>query len=274
MKHIKIITAITLATLMSGCVVIASSPSRADFHIQKELSLDASSLTALDIETGSGSLTVVGDAELTEIQVTADIYMDKKYTDNYELSLNKSGSSGFFVAKNHSTSGYWVGNSPHIDVVIHLPKSMSIAINDGSGDIEVKNILGQLDIKDGSGGVLVQDIEGDTNINDGSGEIDVSQVKGNLHVIDGSGEININEIKGNIEIDDGSGTIYVSNIQGSADIDDGSGDLTVKQITGMVTIDDGSGSITVDNVGGLKILESGSGGLTVDNVKGGFNIDS
>jgi DUF4097 and DUF4098 domain-containing protein YvlB len=274
MKHTKIITAITLATLMSGCVVIASSPSRADFHIQKELSLDASELTALDIETGSGSLIVVGDADLTDIKVTADIYMDKKYTDNYELTLDKSGNSGYFVAKNHSSSGYWVGNSPHIDVVIHLPESMSLAIDDGSGDTEVKNINGQLDIKDGSGDLSVKNIKGDTKINDGSGEIEVSQINGNLTIIDGSGEININDIKGNLALDDGSGIIYASNINGSADIDDGSGDLTVKQITGMVTIDDGSGSITVDNAGGLKIVESGSGGLKVNNVKGGFNIDS
>ncbi|GAA6203259.1 MULTISPECIES: hypothetical protein [Thalassotalea] len=274
MKHIKIISAITLTTLMSGCVVIASSPSRADFHMQKELSIDASELTALDIETGSGSLSVIGNAELTEIRVTADIYTDKKYTDNYELTLNKSGNSGYFVAKNHSTSGFWVGDSPHIDVVIQLPKSMSLTIDDGSGDIDVQNLNGQLDIKDGSGGLLVKDINGDININDGSGEIDVSQITGNLKIIDGSGEINIHEIKGNLNVDDGSGTIYASNIDGSADFDDGSGDLTVKEITGMVTIDDGSGSITVDNAGGLKILESGSGGLKVKNVKGGFNIDS
>jgi DUF4097 and DUF4098 domain-containing protein YvlB len=273
MKHTKIISAIGLATLMSGCVVVAS-PSRADFHIQKELSLDARSLTAFDIETGSGSLVVVGEKGLNEIKVTADIYTDKKYTDNYELTLKESGNSAFLVAKNHSSSGFWVGNSPHIDVVIHVPEAMALDIDDGSGDININNINAQVNIKDGSGDLVVKNIMGDTNINDGSGEIEVDQISGDVNIVDGSGEININEVNGNLTIDDGSGTIYAKNINGNADIEDGSGDLTVKRITGTVTVDDGSGSININDAGGLKILESGSGGLKVSNVKGDFNIDS
>lgn len=274
MKRTKLIAALALATIMSGCVVIASSPSRADFHIQKELSLDANSLTALDIETGSGSLEVIGKSGLTEIQVTADIYMDKKYTDNYELTLNELGHTGVFVAKNNSTSGFWVGSSPRIDVVIHVPEGMSLDINDGSGDTEISNINAQLDIKDGSGSLVINNIIGDTNINDGSGDLEVSYIDGNVNIVDGSGEMNINEVKGNLNIDDGSGAIYAKNINGSAEIEDGSGDLTVKQVTGVVTVDDGSGSITIKDTGGLKILDSGSGGLNVSNVKGDYSIDS
>lgn len=274
MKYTKIIAALGLATLMSGCVVIASSPSRADFHIQKELSLDARSLNALDIETGSGSLVVIGESGLTEIQVTADIYTSKEHTDNYDLTLNESGKSGVLVAKNHSTSGFWVGSSPRIDVVIRVPEGLSLDIDDGSGHMEISDINAHVDIKDGSGGMVLKNIKGDTNINDGSGEIEVSEVNGNLNIIDGSGEISINEVRGDVKLDDGSGTIYAKNIFGNADIEDGSGDLTVKKITGVVTVDDGSGSITIKDAGGLKILDSGSGGLNVSNVKGDYSIDS
>ncbi len=274
MKYTKIIAALGLTTMMSGCIVIASSPSRADFHIQKELSLDASTLTAMDIEAGSGSLIVKGEAGLTEVKVTADIYTDKKHTDNYVLSLEQSGETGFLVAKNHSTSGFWTGSSPRIDIVIHIPESLSLDIDDGSGDMEVSNINGKLDIKDGSGNLIVSNIVGNTNIQDGSGSMDISKVNGSLDVIDGSGEININNVEGDLSLDDGSGTIHAKNINGNAKIDDGSGDLTVKHVTGIVTVDDGSGGITVDDAGGLKILDSGSGGLKVNNVKGDFQIDS
>lgn len=274
MKYIKIIAALGITTMMSGCIVIASTPSRADFHIQKELSLDASTLTAMDIEAGSGSLIVKGEAGLTEIKVTADIYTDKKHTDNYVLSLEQSGGTGFLVAKNHSSSGFWTGSSPRIDIVIHVPESLSLDVDDGSGDIEVSNINGKLDIKDGSGDLIVKNIGNDTHIHDGSGEMDISDINGKLNIIDGSGEININNVEGDLSLDDGSGTIYARNINGNAIIDDGSGDLTVKHVSGVVTVDDGSGGITIDNAGGLKILESGSGGLKVNNVKGDFQIDS
>jgi DUF4097 and DUF4098 domain-containing protein YvlB len=274
MKYTKIITALSLSTLMCGCIVIASSPSRANFHQQEELTLDARTLTAMDIDVGSGSLTIQGEAGLTEIRVTADIYTDKNNSDDYELTLTKSANTSFLVAKNNSTSGFWVGDSPHIDITIHLPEYLALDIEDGSGSIEVNDILGKLDIRDGSGNITVKNIGSDTYIHDGSGEIEVSQINGKLDIVDGSGEINIEDVKGNLTIDDGSGTIYATNITGNANIDDGSGDLTVKQVTGIVTVDDGSGNININDAGGLKILDSGSGGLKVNNVKGDFEIDS
>ena len=273
MKYTKLFSAIAISTIITGCVVVAS-PSHADYHIKKELSLDAGSLTAMDIEAGSGSLIVKGEQGRSEISVTADVYTDSKYKDNYELTLTKSGKSGFLVAKNNSSSGFWRGNSPRIDVVVHVPASLMLDINDGSGDIEISDILGNLDINDGSGGLRVKNIGGNIDINDGSGELEVSQVDGSVTIVDGSGSIEVNNVGGNLSIDDGSGSIYAKNINGSANIEDGSGDLTVKKITGIVTLDDGSGDIEVDDAGGLKILESGSGGLKVNNVKGNFQIDS
>ncbi len=273
MKYTKLFSAIVLSTLMTGCVVVAS-PSHADFHTKKELSLDASSLSAMDIEAGSGSLIVKGEQGLTEISVTADIYTDSKYKDNFELTLTKSGSTGFLVAKTKSSSGFWVGNSPHIDVVVHVPASLMLDVNDGSGNTEISDILGNLDINDGSGELRIENIGGNVDVNDGSGELDIYKVDGSLNIVDGSGDIDIKDVGGNLSINDGSGTIYVKQIGGSAEIDDGSGDLTVKQVTGTVTVDDGSGDIHVEDAGGLKILESGSGGLKVNNVKGDFQIDS
>lgn len=292
MKHMNSLYALGVATLMSGCVVIASSPSRADFHQQKDLTIDAQALTAMEIEAGAGSLIIRGDDNITEIKVTADIYTDRKHQDAYELTLDKSGKTGYLVAKNYKTSGFWNGNSPHINVVVTMPTSLALDvndgsgdmkisnissdlyINDGSGDIEVTNIGGSLNIKDASGGMEISNIGNRTNINDGSGEIEISHINGTLDIVDGSGEIDVEYIEGNLLIDDGSGTIHASNINGDAKIDDGSGDLTVKQVTGIITIDDSSGSIDVDTAGGLKILDSGSGGLRVNNVKGGFDIDS
>jgi len=274
MKYTKIIAALSLTTLMSGCIVIASTPSRANFHQHEELTLDARSITAMDIDTGSGSLIIQGEAGLTEIRVTADIYTNKKNSDDYELTLTQSGDTGYLVAKNNSTSGFWVGDSPHIDITIHLPESLALDVEDGSGSIEVNDILGKLDIKDGSGSITVKNIGNDTSIHDGSGEIEISQIKGKLDIVDGSGEITVEDVQGNLTIDDGSGTIYAKNINGNANIDDGSGDLTVKQVTGIITIDDGSGSININDAGGLKIIDDGSGGLKVNNVKGDFEIDS
>lgn len=274
MSFSKLFIAIGAATMISGCVVIAGTPSRADFHQEKELSLSASELTAMDIDAGAGSLTIKGVEGLNQVTVKADIYTTKNNPENYELTLEKSGSTGFLVAKNHKTSGMWNGSSPRIDVVIEVPEALALTINDGSGEINIQNIAAALSINDGSGNIDVDNIGGDLSIHDGSGSIEAHVIDGTLDIIDGSGSIDINRIKGNVSIEDGSGSIHASDINGNATIDDGSGELTIKQVTGIVTLKDGSGGIEVDTVGGLKILESGSGGLKVNNVEGDFQIDS
>jgi len=255
MKSVKVLAAVATASLLSGCIVVAT-PSHADTHQRKQLTLDASSLSELDIDAGAGSLEVRGQSGLSEIRVTADIYTDSKYRDHYELSLTEAGDTANLVAKNKSTSGFWVGSSPRIDLVVHVPDEMTLDIDDGSGDMRVTGISASV------------------NISDGSGDIEVEQLHGDLKIDDGSGEMELSDIRGNLTIDDGSGNIYAKNITGSAVFEDGSGDLTVKKVSGNVTVDDGSGDISVQDAGGLTILETGSGGLSVKGVEGNFEIDS
>jgi len=265
---------LTLATisLLSGCIVIAS-PSHANVHQQKELTLTASSLKKLDIEAGAGELTIQGSDHATEITVTADIYTSNESKSSYELELSDSGSNAFLIAKTNN-SGSWMGKSPHIDLVVTVPSRMMLDVIDGSGKLDIANIDGAISITDGSGDLSVNNINNHVSIVDGSGEIELTNIIGSVDIEDGSGKIILNDIDGNLTIADGSGSIYARSISGNADINDGSGDLTVKQVTGIITLDDGSGDIDIEGAGGLKIIESGSGGLKVSNVKGGFEIDS
>ena len=273
MKLASSLLFITTATLLSGCIVVAN-PSHANHHSQQELTIDAATLTAFDVEAGAGSLVISGSDNATDITVVADIYTDKRNRDNYQLELTDSGKTAFLVSKIKSSSGFWQGDSPHIDLKVTVPSHMMLMLEDGSGAASISNIHGAVDIKDGSGELTIKGIKSDVTVNDGSGGLYVSEVIGNVAIVDGSGGIELSEIDGNVDIDDGSGSIYAKEISGSAMFEDGSGDLTVRKVDGVITIDDGSGDIDVEQAGGLKILDSGSGGLRVKKVKGGFEIDS
>lgn len=259
-------------SLLSGCIVIAS-PSHADVHNKKELTLTADTLKKLDIEAGAGGLIIQGSENATEITVIADIYTSSKHTSSYELELSESGAIAYLIAKSNS-SGSWIGSSPHIDLVVTVPAKMMLEVNDGSGDIEITNIGGAINLKDGSGSLSIKQVQSPVTIVDGSGGIELANIFGGVDIEDGSGSITLTDISGDLSIDDGSGSIYARGVSGNANINDGSGSLTVKQVSGIVTLDDGSGDIEVEDAGGLKIIDSGSGGLKVSNVKGDFEIDS
>ncbi|WP_371377091.1 DUF4097 family beta strand repeat-containing protein [Thalassotalea aquiviva] len=238
--------------MLSGCVVHISAQ-KADVQLEQRLALATSEIQSLEIEQGSGDIHIES-AEVDEIQVTAKVYTTKER--NYQLSLSKSKEQAVLVAKHHSSSGFWHGDSPSIDLFIRLPKELSLAIDDGSGSIYIHNMANFVEIDDGSGNIEINNLDADLIVEDGSGAITISQVSGDLDVTDGSGAISIVDVLGAVTVNDGSG------------------ELTIKHVGGQVTIEDGSGDIDVFDVGGLNITNSGSGRLKVEGVKGEFNIDS
>ena len=57
-----------------------------------------------------------------------------------------------------------------LNVVIEVPENMAADINDGSGDIELTGI-GEVVLDDGSGQIEARNLSGNVQIRDGSGEI-------------------------------------------------------------------------------------------------------
>ncbi|MGO2371363.1 MAG: DUF4097 family beta strand repeat-containing protein [Pseudoalteromonas prydzensis] len=190
----------TSLLLLSGCVVHIST-ANANIQQQQQRSISAAQLQRLDIESEAGSVRVIGSSTATEITVDATIYTVKS-DDPYILTLEQKSGKAVLTAKNNQSSGMQIyqGNSPSIDLVVTVPSSFSLDIEDGSGDINVQSITG------------------------------------NLKISDGSGSITINNAAGNLKIEDGSGDINLVDITGSVDIDDNSGSISAKQLGSYLTI--------------------------------------
>jgi len=248
MKLVKTALLTAMVTSLSACVIVVDAKNgRADVETIKSLSLDASNIQELDIEAGAGTLDIIGKPGLSAIKVEAKVYTTSDEPDSYELTLKQQGSSAYLVAKSDS-SGFYIGNSPHIDVTVYVPQNLKLDVDDGSGDLYISDINNSVTIEDGSGRAFVENIQGNLNIDDGSGELIVKQVTGN------------------VDIDDGSGDAYISNVTGSISVNDGSGELDITTVRGMVTINDGSGDITISDADALTVEEAGSGDLNIKRV--------
>jgi len=253
MKAKKLLSTAVLAMALSGCVIHVNGQS-ADIELTKTLTIQAADLTKMDIDAGAGSLEVIGVNDATEIVVEAKILTTNDK--NFLLTLDSNGNTAELVAEHNTNhSGYWNGNSPRIDLVVKVPSSL------------------MLDVEDGSGNLVIRDMQNNLVVDDGSGAISISDIKGNVELDDGSGSAVISGINGNVAVTDGSGELTVANVTGDLSIDDGSGDIDVLNVTGSVLIDDGSGDIDVNTAGGLRIVDSGSGGLDIANVNGDVEID-
>jgi hypothetical protein len=239
------VTSLVLLTVLFGAAIASADEI-------ETLTLDARDLRALKIDAGPGFLKI--DATSGDrIEVVAEIIAD---SGDYQLTLERKGDRAVLVSDVEPWAAIFLAEWPRINLTVKVPANLALDINDGSGYIQITGMRAKASIDDGSGEIIVRDHVGDVRIDDGSGEIDVAGVTGN------------------VTIEDGSGPITVRNIVGDVKVDDGSGSMEVEKVDGRVTVRDGSGSIDVSDVTrGLNIIDSGSGSVHTHNISGGVERD-
>ncbi len=237
------------ALLLSACVIhVGPSVAAEDLkHEQRKLQLSAADLTELRAETEAGDLKIVGVKQLSQIEVTADLYVreDRPFT----VSLEKQGSAAVLKAEGGHCIGICTGSFSYADLVVRVPAELALTLNDGSGDISIEGLSSNLVIEDGSGNLTVQG-------------------GNNLVLDDGSGDIRLSQFSGNLKVDDSSGDLVIEQIAGTVLVDDSSGDINIRQVTGMVSVNDSSGDIKVQQAGGFTLLDDSSGDVKIDQING------
>ena len=205
----------------------------------RDLQLSTDGITEFEVDTGAGSLTIKGIPGASEIRVKALIRIDNDDDEKARRAI-ESDVTLTLVKSNHRAklkaefdNKFWRGSRGGlIDLEVEMPADLKLSVDDGSGSIDIGDVMADIKVDDGSGSIVIRNV-------------------------------------GNIRIDDGSGFIKVAIAGGDVSIDDGSGEITVEQVGGNVTIDDGSGGIDVSDVEhDLIIVDDGSGGLSVQNVRG------
>lgn len=228
-------TTLIVATLAFTLVATAGNGKLQD---SETLRLALDNINQLDIDVSAGFLHVIGDASLSEIIVEADIYQDRAH-DNYKLTLDKTSSTrAKLIADTSNKSLFFNNNDTRINLTVRVPMQLNLDVDDGSGEISITNI------------------DGDVDIDDGSGEISIANITGDVYIDDGSGPIYAHDLGGDIEVDDGSGEIEVRNAAGTVTISDGSGNIDVDGATNFVLDSDGSGNVDFDNISGTIELDS------------------
>jgi DUF4097 and DUF4098 domain-containing protein YvlB len=253
----KKIILFVLVLFIAGFTAIYAAQSR------ETLTLTAADLKTLRIDCGAGYLKVQGVDGLEQIEVSAVLDV-RGIADNelaafkkeyVTLKLEKNAGQAELIA--NIESGFSLAtlfgerHDARINLDIRVPRRLALALDDGSGEIDVR------------------DSDGNLKLDDGSGDIRLTNIKGLVEIVDGSGDIILNKINGVVQIEDGSGDIELNDAGSDVDIEDGSGEIRLTRILGSVTIDDGSGDIVIDGVEkDVTIEEAGSGDVEINNVKG------
>ena len=251
---------IAIAALAVAVGVAAQEREQCRYEAERSANIEASAGDRLVLVARAGSLRVEGRSGITRVQVRGRACASSE--DLLERLQLESGRSGGVVRVEmpEFEQGWSFGRDRYarLDLVLEVPAGMVAEITDGSGAAVLRG-LGRLRVDDGSGELTIEDIGGDLTVEDGSGGTTVRGVRGDVTIEDGSGEVELADVTGSVTLDDGSGGIDITGVGGSVRIDDGSGSIAVEDVRGDFTVsDDGSGSIRHSGVQGrVQIPERG-----------------
>lgn len=246
--------------IVFGAIALVSMVAAAGTKLsfEKQMSLNGERLSGLELDVGSGSLTIVGTSG-NEIKVEATIESDdyknnddllKGFNERMVLSLERDSGFALLKAKQKSKLGWGKSKNIAIHLSVEVPRHFDVVVDDGSGSMVIDNIDGAVQIEDGSGSVTLTRIGNDVDIDDGSGAIHIADIAGDVYIDDASGPIEVKNISGSVHVEDGSGAILAKVISGDFKVEDGSGEIIVKDLQGeFILVDDGSGTV---HVNGLK----------------------
>jgi DUF4097 and DUF4098 domain-containing protein YvlB len=167
----------------------------------------------------------------------------------------------------------WNGIS--ISYEITVPASTRLQARSGSGDLEVSEVAGPVEMSTGSGNIRVGRVNSDVAARTGSGDIDLAGA-GSARASTGSGNITAMGIRGDLEVRTGSGDLTLGQSgKGRVDISTGSGDIDLIGASGPLHARAGSGDIQVEGTPiGDWDLNASSGDVRVRLPRaGGFDLD-
>lgn len=219
-----------------------ASPSVAEdcpYQAPRQERLDASGVQALRVHAQAGSLRIEGRAGETAIVVRGTACAPREgQLEDVRLRAERSGATAVVRAEVPETFGWLSGaGGARLDLALEVPPGVTVEVEDGSGSIHIENVAAAT-VRDGSGEIVLRGIAGEVRISDGSGTIEIRDVGSVIVDEDGSGGITVAGVRGSVTVrEDGSGSILVRDVGGDFTVeDDGSGSITHHAVRGRVRI--------------------------------------
>ena len=245
----------SMILLVSMVTALPAAAWDCDHKADRSLSEDLNGVSRVELLVAAGDLDIEGDQGVSSLEAEGEACAsDTDILEGIQIVAKRRGATLRIEAQMPKTSGW--GKSAALGLRVVLPADLPVEVKDSSGDLAA------------TGAYIVR-------LDDGSGDIRLKNTQGDLELSDGSGDVKITDHRGNLNLEDGSGDVRIVGVEGSVLVDaDGSGDLNIKQIQGSVTVDeDGSGDISVAEVSGdFTVDRAGSGDVYHRDVSGKVDV--
>lgn len=263
-----------LAIVISVCGNTASSVDRGDWRLGRlsgrgleifgesfDFAVQGSRKVApnatIVINNLQGNVRVVG-ADAPELKVTGQKSirsLDRAGAEQADkataLEITEQGGSVYVKTNQDRVSGE---KRVSADLVITVPKGAALNLEGRTGDWEVKDINGQVDVNSANAGVRLSNLGGNVRVNVRRSDVVYARsVKGNILISGRGRDVDVQDVQGTVTVDGGfSGNIKFQNVAKPVRYTSTQTDLSMERIPGRMEMELGRLHAT-DIVGPFKL---------------------
>ena len=172
------------------------------------------------------------------------------------------------------TFGRRLGGRLWVTLYINVPKSYTVDVSTGGGNIEMDDLNGRAVLSTAGGDITAGNIGGQARLETGGGHITVKNVAGGLIANTGGGHITTGAIGGNAALHTSGGHIRAASVEGVAHLETGGGNVALAHSGSELVAETVGGQIEVGEAGGLVRAKTGGGGIHVVRLTGPTNLQS
>jgi DUF4097 and DUF4098 domain-containing protein YvlB len=129
------------------------------------------------------------------------------------------------------------------------------------GDIEIRNITGEVHVENRNGSVTVEDVSDSVVINNRYSNTTVKNVGRDLQIQTRNGSVDVSGVKGDATIDNSYAPISVENVQGAVTITGRNNSVDLQHIEGDIRADSSYQNVTIKDPRGAVTVTSRNGDL-------------
>jgi DUF4097 and DUF4098 domain-containing protein YvlB len=231
--------------------------------------------TLVRIETPRGDISVDANEDTNQLRVlvrkTAYAMSEDEARSRAAASAVKVQQSGTEVSLEANPTGR--GSSTRISYEVHLPRNVGLDLRTARGDVHVTGVTGNVAVNVAHGDVEIRDIGGDVRADIGRGDARITSAKGNVHVSGNGSEVEIEDVGGAATIDgEFYGPITARNVAKGARFVSQRTDLTIGGLPGRMTVD--SGDLRVEHAAGPFLLTTKDKEISLEDVSGRIRVDN
>jgi len=172
------------------------------------------------------------------------------------------------VAPVHPEDG---GSHIDINLDVTVPKTVSVEVDTGHGDIEISGIMGTVVARSGNGDIRTQNLGSGVTVHLEKGDAKITGITGNVQLSGRGEDVDLSDIAGDVSLEGAFvGTMRASNITRTLRWVSPWGDLTVAQLSGHLEAD--SGDVEISGANGPAKLITHNKDIRVTNVSGRIEI--